>query len=105
MSFLRTTQGTDFKAPSNWLQRLLSVDTANPGYRDKYHLIRSWLIEFDDNGDPWREIGLDGLEGFVVAGPSDEHYGFWLDTKCGSVILLGSLLTRITSSGGGQSQA
>ena len=81
MSFLRTTQGTDFKAPSNWLQRLLNVETANPGHRNKYHLIRSWLVEFDDNGNPWREIGLDEHEMVVVAGPSKDDYGFWLDTN------------------------
>ncbi len=81
MSFLRTKLGTDFKEPSNWWQRLLNVDTANPGYRNKYHLICTWLIEFDDNGDPWREIGLDEHEKVVVAGPSDENYGFWLDTN------------------------
>ena len=81
MSFLRTKQGTDFQPPSNWLARLFSVDTANPTYRNKYHLIRSWLIEFDENGQPWREIGLDELDQIVVAGPSQQDYGFWLDTN------------------------
>lgn len=57
------------------------VDSANPSYRGKYALIRSWLIEFDEDGAPWREIGLDKNEAIVVAGPSAQDYGFWLDTN------------------------
>ncbi len=51
-----------------------------PSYREKYHLIRSWLIEFDDEGVPGREIGLDDNDAIVIAGPSAIDYGFWLDT-------------------------
>lgn len=57
------------------------VDSANPSYRGKYPFIRCWLIEFDDDGAPWREIGLDQNEAIVVAGPSTHDYGFWLDTN------------------------
>jgi hypothetical protein len=78
--FLRTQLATDFRKPSNWWQRMTATDTANPNYRDKYHLVRSWLVEFDESGRPWREIGLDEHGAVVIAGPSKKDYGFWLDT-------------------------
>ncbi|MHB8846159.1 MAG: hypothetical protein ACYC7L_15610 [Nitrospirota bacterium] len=81
MPFLRTQLATDFREPSNWWKRLTSIDTANPSYRGKYHLVRSWLIEFDEEGMPWREIGLDENDAIVMAGPSKNDYGFWLDTN------------------------
>jgi hypothetical protein len=80
MYFLRTKIGTDTTRPS-WWDRLVAIDTVNPSYRGKHHLIHSWLIEFDDEGQPWREIGLDESGAIVVAGPSAIDYGFWLDTN------------------------
>jgi hypothetical protein len=81
MPFLRTHLATDFAAQSTWWERLTAVDTANPSYRGKYRLISSWLIEFDEDGTPDREIGLDARGAVVVAGPSASDYGFWLDTN------------------------
>jgi hypothetical protein len=81
MRFLRTQLGTDFCKPSTWWQRLTLVDTANPSYRDRYHLVRCWLVEFDDEGLPGREIALDQTDSVVMAGPSKTDYGFWLDTS------------------------
>ena len=45
------------------------------------HLVKEWLIEFDDDGKPWREIGMDDSGRPVLAGPSIRNYGFWLDTN------------------------
>ena len=59
----------------------MSIDIANPGYRGKHHLIRSWLIEFDEKGLPHRELGLDESDSVVVAGSSESDYGFWCDTN------------------------
>jgi hypothetical protein len=81
MRFLRTQLATDFREPSNWWERLTSFETANPSYRGRYHLVRSWLIEFDEEGLPGREIGLDEIGAIVMAGPSGIDYGFWLDTN------------------------
>jgi hypothetical protein len=80
MPFLRTTLATDWPAPT-WLARRLRPITANPGYVDRMHRVRSWLIEFDADGLPGREIGLDADGGIVLAGPGDGNYGFWLDTN------------------------
>ena len=54
---------------------------ANPGYDNKMHLVKEWLIEFDQDDSPWREIGIAANGSPVFAGPSDENYGFWLDTN------------------------
>jgi hypothetical protein len=71
-----------------------SIDTANPSYRGKYPLIRTWLIEFDDAGNPWREVGL-GIGGaIVVAGPSTKDYGFWLDTSMTLADFTGDPITQ-----------
>jgi uncharacterized protein YndB with AHSA1/START domain len=80
MPFLRTQIGTKTSKPS-WWKRLVTIDTANPSYRGKHHLIHSWLIEFDGDERPLREIGLDENGSIVVAGPSAMDYGFWLDTN------------------------
>ena len=80
MRFLRTRTGTNLTKPS-WWERFVSIDTANPNYRGKHHLIHSWLIEFGQDDNPWREIGLDENDSIIVAGPSKKDYGFWLDTN------------------------
>lgn len=81
--------------PSGWFGRmLLSIDTANPSYKGKLHHIRSWMIEFDETGSPWREIGLDADGAIVVAGPSDKDYGFWLDTTTQYAEFVGETVTQ-----------
>jgi hypothetical protein len=86
-SYLRTKLATDFEPSSlsvgvRVLRKLLFfVPDANPDYEPKLHLVREWLIEFDDEGHPDREIGLDAHGFPLVAGPNDRNYGFWLDTN------------------------
>jgi hypothetical protein len=83
MVFIRTKLATDWGEPTprSWWERLLSSWVSNPTYEGKYHLIDSWLIEFDDDGEPEREIALDAAGDVVFAGPSPSDYGFWLDTN------------------------
>jgi hypothetical protein len=88
MLFLHTKMGTDFPV------RPTLIDTANPSYRDKHHLVHSCLIEFDDDGQPWREVGLDELGVVVVAGPSKTDYGFWLDSKMQYADFVGTAVTQ-----------
>jgi hypothetical protein len=57
------------------------IPEANPDYRGKLHLVHEWFIEFDDEGQPWREIGININGRPVLAGPDDRNYGFWLDTN------------------------
>jgi hypothetical protein len=85
MKYLRTNLATDWEEGSSIFQKVVdfafSWAQSNPGYEEKLHLVREWLIEFDDEGLPWREIGLGSRGDPVLAGPSEENYGFWLDTN------------------------
>lgn len=64
-----------------WRAILFFVPRANPDYDKKMHLLHEWLIEFDEAGNPGREIGLDAQGEPVLAGPDARNYGFWLDTN------------------------
>lgn len=85
MLHLRTKLATASPPPSppdRVARALLAfLPRANPDYEGKFHLVREWLVEFDDAGQPFREIGLaaDGVP--IIAGPDERNYGFWLDTN------------------------
>lgn len=85
MRFIKTTLATDWPAAQSRDNRFVArvikafIPEANPDYA--LHLVREWLIEFDDSGLPGREIGLDASGLPVLAGPDDRNYGFWLDTN------------------------
>jgi hypothetical protein len=81
MKYLRTTLATNFAARSGWLSRPLAKVDANSSYADKLQLVRAWLIEFDDDGLPFREIALDANDQVLFAGPNKRDYGFWVDTN------------------------
>ena len=81
MQYLRTRLATNFSKPSTLWEKLISYATSNPGYRGKFHRVRAWLIEFDEEGKPYREVGLDENDSVVLAGPGKNDYGFWLDTN------------------------
>jgi hypothetical protein len=83
---IRTKQGTEWpesgSAKTGRLARFATrfIPKANPDYESKLHLVCEWLVEFDDQGRPSREIGLDNSGLPVFAGPDSRNYGFWLDT-------------------------
>ena len=85
MRYIKTTIATDWeeKKGTRLLEWILTrfIPEANPSYSDKMHLVREWYIEFDDDGQPWREIGVDSEGCAILAGPSTVDYGFWLDTN------------------------
>ncbi len=86
MHYLRTTTGTDFEEKEPFGVKVLRtvlffIPEANPGYRNKMHLVKEWLIEFDEKEMPYREIGLNKNGEPVLAGPDETNYGFWLDTE------------------------
>ena len=96
--WLRTTIATDWPNPSGdgVLLRLMRrfVPEANPSYRNKMHLIDEWYIEFDDQGLPTREVGVDSIGKPIVAGPTSVDYGFWLDTNVTDVDMEGHEVSR-----------
>ena len=84
MRHLRTKLATEGGADPSAVQKVLRwaltrvLPDANPDYR--FDLLHEWLVEFDDEGLPGREVGL-GADGEpVFSGPNDRNYGFWLDT-------------------------
>jgi len=84
MRYLRTAIGTAQNQPRATLARVfekaLSKLSANPDYGAGLELVAEWFIEFDDEGFPRREVGIDNAGHAVVAGPDQRNYGFWLDT-------------------------
>ena len=85
MKYIRTDLATDWPEKERWKDRLIRmalffIPEANPSYRKRMHEIKEWLIEFDEEGNPWREIGVGSNGEAIVAGPSETDYGFWCDT-------------------------
>ncbi|MEL7185398.1 MAG: hypothetical protein AAFN50_03040 [Pseudomonadota bacterium] len=95
---MKTKIATDWGAPKpdGILVRLMQrfIPEANPSYRNKMHLIDTWYIEFDKQGLPNREVGVDADGLPVVAGPSSTDYGFWLDSNITDVDLEGLEIER-----------
>ena len=81
MPFIRTKTGCDPRPARKptLLDRILLKFDASPDY--DLDPVAEWLIEIDEDGLPFREIGL-GVDGEpVLAGPDSRNYGFWLDTN------------------------
>jgi len=91
--YLKTKIATDWGTPKpdGVLVKLMRrfVPEANPSYRDKMQLIDMWYIEFDEQGLPNREVGVDSNGIPVVAGPSSTDFGYWLDANVTDVDLDG----------------
>ena len=86
MQYLRTTLATDWKLEKTLSLRVIEkilwfIPKANPDYENKLHLVKEWVIEFDESGLPDREIGLDLNGNLVLSGPNSNNYGFWLDSN------------------------
>jgi hypothetical protein len=86
MPFLRTYEATDWPEKRSLRLRIVSLllfflPQSNRGYKGRWHLIRQWLVEFDESGVPWREIGLGADDLPVVSGPDDESLGFWTESN------------------------
>jgi len=89
MKYLKTTMATDWTEKDKWKMNLINkflffIPRSNPSYNSKMHLVKTWLIEFTEEGGylkPWREIALDSSNNIVFAGPDKNNYGFWLDSN------------------------
>lgn len=62
-----------------FLQMILPV--ANPDFDDKIKDVYFWMVEFDDEGIPIREIGLDQNKKVILKMPYQRNYGFWTDNN------------------------
>ena len=101
VQYLRTKVGTEWPAhtePGRFRRLvhalLFFIPVTNPDYEAMLPLVAEWLIEFDDSGEPWREIGLDANGEPVLAGPNERNYGFWLDTDMRLTDFTGDAVTR-----------
>lgn len=85
MKYLCTQLGTDGPKEKTFWRRvantILSSLSSNPDYEKKMPLVSNWYIEFDEEGLPWREIGIDSNGISLIKGPDKRNYGFWLDTN------------------------
>lgn len=87
MPYLSTQLATDFSSQEvdgspyvlRIVERALDKCDSNPNYN--LSAVDEWWIEFDDAGQPQREIGLDHEGETILAGPDDDNYGFWHDTN------------------------
>ena len=86
MDYIRTKEATDFPEKEELIIKIIRfilffIPEANPSYKKKMHLVKEWLIEFESDGTPNREIGVSENGTPVLAGPTSKDYGFWLDTN------------------------
>ncbi len=82
MRYIRTKLATDWEEEKpGVLMKLIRIVFPDPNQDYKLHLVRAWLIEFDADGDPGREVGIGENGEPVLAGPDSRNYGFWLDTN------------------------
>ena len=55
---------------------------ANPDFDKKYDLVKTWLLEFEnENSEPLREVGLDNQNRVIVIGPFGKNLGYWTDNS------------------------
>ena len=66
-----------------FLEKLTSIviPKANPDFDKKISNIETWLIEFDEEGIPIREIGINNQNEPIMVMPWKNNYGFWTDSK------------------------
>lgn len=57
------------------------IPEANPDFDDKIERVNTWLIEFDLNNFPSREIGLNKEDMPIVKMPWKDNYGYWTDNN------------------------
>lgn len=55
------------------------IPKANPDFEKSIDNVIWWMIEFDNNGLPIREIGLDIDKNVIFRIPFKENIGYWLD--------------------------
>ncbi|WHF52549.1 hypothetical protein QGN23_04545 [Chryseobacterium gotjawalense] len=67
------------------LEKFLStiIPKANPDFENQIQNTRNWLIEFNENEIPTREIGLNLNSEAVCIAPWKNNYGFLTDTSYG----------------------
>ena len=94
MKYVEITKKTESnkEIKEGFLERTLSLildkilnfllPKANPDFEDKINLVKTWLLEFENNNSiPEREIGLDEKGSVLVKMPYKNNYGYWVDNN------------------------
>lgn len=84
MYYGTTTLATRFP-PVNWRGRLVRsllffIPLANPDHEPLYPHVSRWLLEVDEDGHPFREIGLDETGKPLFGAPDKRNFGFFTDS-------------------------
>ena len=79
MNFIRTKLATDWPQSQNTvvgklINTISGKLSSNPDYKKRLHLVREWLIEFNHDNLPEREIGLNLAGEPVISGPDDKNF-------------------------------
>ena len=57
------------------------IPNPNRENEKKFHLLNEWYLEFNEDDEPVREIGIDKTGCPILTSDIDDGtYGFWLDT-------------------------
>jgi hypothetical protein len=88
MYYGSTQKATDwtYKSTKSWRARLFCtifffIPRANPNNEKLYYLVKKWLLELDENGQPQREIALDANELPLFCSPTETDFGLWTDSN------------------------
>lgn len=57
--------------------------SSNPDYEKDINSVAHWLVEFDEDNIPIREIGLDNSARVILKMPYKKNYGYWTDNSLG----------------------
>ena len=72
--------GAKSKATSFFVKAMSSIfPVANPDFEDQIANVKTWLIEFEDDDIPAREIGLDETGKVIIIMPIGNNCGYWTD--------------------------
>lgn len=88
-SYIRFTmpEQATAKVDSTFIENLMGkvlgkiIAKANPDFDDKIEMVSEWLVEFDNEGIPNREVGLDETGVAIVKMPWNDNYGYWVDNN------------------------
>lgn len=87
MKYIKTVKATSWPKEETTkvkvLQKLLwFIPQPNRENEKKFYLLGEWYIEFDDDGFPVREIGIDKSGKPILASDVwDGTFGYWLDSN------------------------
>lgn len=86
MKYIKTVKATNW-SKDGIKEKLLRmflwfIPQPNRENEKNFHLLSEWFIEFDDDGYPIREIGIDKSGQPILASDVwDGTFGYWLDTN------------------------